>query len=383
MVTAYRIVLIHQGRHASAQALETAVHHAVSDFRDISELLEFSSTLSDEPTPQVVAYLASASGKSSRAVNEVIDAALDRDVSILPIASPDGPGDITWQLPDRIAHLNAASWAGDGTQVATMLLAMLGLVEKERKVFISYRRSETSALAVQIHTELAQRRFDVFLDRFAVEPGVDFQPRLYEELGDKAFVLLLESPELRHSRWVRDEIAYAQSRRIEFLALTLPGMVSSELVSTIDDAFRLRLDASDLSDDGTLSPDGLAVVLDKIELGHARALRRRREQILGSVRKKLQDDGCTCSPVDDWCVVAHEPSGRSGLFWVTPRRPEPTDFHSLSRHHDRVKIDSGLDCLNSSVVHEAGRLAADHQNLLDWLSRISGRGLATVATCSV
>ena len=304
---AYRIVLIHEGRHASAQALETAVHHAVSDFRDISELLEFSSTLSDEPTPQVVAYLASVSGKSSRVVNEVIDAALDRDVSILPIASPDGPGDITWQLPDRIAHLNAASWAGDGTQVVTSLLEMLGLVEKERKIFISYRRSETSALAVQLHTELVQRRFDVFLDRFAVEPGVDFQRRLDEDLGDKAFVLLLESPELRQSRWVRHEILYAHSRRIEILALTLPGTASSELVPTIDDAFRLRLDPSDLSDDGTLSLDGLALVLDKIELGHARALRRRREQILGSVTEKLQAAGCTCSPADDWCVVAHGP----------------------------------------------------------------------------
>ena len=383
MVTAYRIVLIHEGRHASAQALETAVHHAVSDFRDISELLDFSSTLSDEPTPQVVAYLASASGKSSRVVNDVIDAALDRDVSILPIASPDGPGDISWQLPDRIAHLNAASWAGDGTQVATSLLEMLGLVEKERKIFISYRRSETSALAVQLHTELVQRRFDVFLDRFAVEPGVDFQRRLDEDLGDKAFVLLLESPKLRQSRWVRHEIVYAHSRRIEILALTLPGTASSELVPTIDDAFRLRLDPSDLSDDGTLSPDGLALVLDKIELGHARALRRRREQILGSVTEKLQAAGCTCSPADDWCVMAHGPSGRSGLFWVTPRRPEPRDFHSLSRHHDRVKSDSGLDCLHSSVVHDAGRLAADHQNLLDWLSGISGRALATVATCSV
>ncbi len=383
MVTAYRIVLIHEDCHASAQALETAVTRAVSDFPDISNLLEFSSTLTDERTPQVVAYLASASGKSSPIVNGVIDAALDRNISILPISSPDRPGEISRQLPARIAHLNAAIWEGDGTQVAVSLLEMLGLVEKERKIFISYRRSETSTLAVQLHTELVQRRFDVFLDRFAVEPGVDFQRRLDEDLGDKAFVLLLESPHLRDSRWVRHEIVYAHSRRIEILALTLPGTTSSELVPTIDDAFRLRLDASDLSDDGSLSPDGLALVLDEIELGHARALRRRREQILGSVTEKLQAAGCTCSPADDWCIVARGPSGRSGLFWMTPRRPEPRDFHSLSHHHDRVKNDSGLDDLHGCVVHEAGRLAADHQNLLDWLSGISGKGLTTVATCSV
>ena len=229
MVTMYRIVIIHEGCHASAKALETAVNRALSDFPDISNLLEFSSALTDERTPQVVAYLASVSGKSSPIVNGIIDTALDRDVSILPIGNLDRPGEIGWQLPARIAHLNVAFWEGDGAQVATSLLEMLGLVEKERKIFISYRRSETSALAVQLHTELVQRRFDVFLDRFAVEPGVDFQRRLDEDLGDKAFVLLLESPELRDSRWVRHEIAYAHSRRIEILALTLPGTASSEL----------------------------------------------------------------------------------------------------------------------------------------------------------
>ena len=195
--------------------------------------------------------------------------------------------------------------------------------------------------------------------------------------------MLLESPELRHSPWVQHEISYAHARRIEILSLTLPGMGRSELVPTIDNAFRLRLDPSDLSDGETLSPDCLALVLARIELGHARALRRRREQILGSVTQKLQADGCSCSPVDDWCVVVHGPGGQSGLFWVTPRRPEPRDFHSLSRHHDRVKVDSGVGHLHSSIVHEAGRLAPDHQSVLDWLSGLTGTGLATLDTCSV
>jgi len=70
-------------------------------------------------------------------------------------------------------------------------------------------------------------------------------------------------------------------------------------------------------------------------------------------------------------------------FWVTPRRPEPRDFHSLSQHHDRAKAASGLGHLHSSVVHEAGQLDPDHQSVLDWLSGLTGTGLATLATCSV
>ena len=88
-------------------------------------------------------------------------------------------------------------------------------------------------------------RFDVFLDRFALPPGEDFQKRLDEDLGDKAFVVLLESSDLRNSPWVQHEITYAHSHRIEVLALTLPGVVEAQLVPAIDEAFRIRLSEGD------------------------------------------------------------------------------------------------------------------------------------------
>ena len=315
---AYRIILVHQGLQGFAQEVKEAVTNAASDMSGIPRLLEFSTNLTDHRIPQVVAYLASTDGREDAGVSDFIAAAISRDVSILPITHPNRTGDIREQLPDCIAHINAVSWSGQGANVATALLEMLGLVEAERKVFVSYRRSQTAELAEQLHTELVQRRFNVFLDRFSVQPGVDFQRRLEEDLGDKAFVLLLESSGLRESEWVRHEIAYAHARRIEILALTLPNTNRTELVPSIDDAFRLRLGKNDISSSGTLSTGALATTLDEIELTHARALRRRREQILGSVAEKLRNDGCTCSLANDWCVFASGPNGESGLFWVTP-----------------------------------------------------------------
>ena len=383
VASSYRIVLLHQGLDSFARDVKDAVTSAASDLLGISKLLEFSGELSLDRIPQVVAYLASAESRDSEAVKQLIDVALNRDVSVLPIIHTDRAEDIHGQLPTSIARLNAVLWSQRGANVATSLLEMLGLVETERKVFVSYRRTQTSELAVQLHTELVQRRFDVFLDRFSVEPGVDFQRRLDEDLGDKAFVLLLESSDLRESKWIRHEIAYAHARRIEILALTLPDTDRKQLVPSIDDAFRLRLRKNDILPDQTLSSNALGTILDAIELAHARALRRRREQILGSVYEKLRLEGSTCSPTDDWCVFAAAPNGKAGLFWVTPRRPEPKDFHSLSQQHARVKQIPGITKLKASVVHEAGQLAGDHQELLDWLSTLSGGGLATVGTCSV
>ena len=359
-----------------------AIFNAAEDLTNVANLLEVSSDLSEEGIPQVVAYLASEAGREDDRVIEVIEAALARDVAILPVVRGDETGSVTDKLPERLRRLNAASWTENRVVVATSLLQMLGLVEAERKVFISYRQSETRELAGRLHATLVERGFDVFLDRFSVEPGADFQRRLDEDLGDKAFVLLLESSGLEESKWVRHEIAYAHARRIEILALTLPDCTNR--VRAIDNAFRHELAQGDVTGVGTLTSGALASTLDTIELAHARALRRRREQILGSVTRKLQIGGCECQPADDWCVLATRPwKGESGLFWVTPRRPTTRDFYALSRQHERVAGAEGHAKLKGAVVHESGRLADDYHELMDWVSRLSGKELATVGTCSL
>ena len=180
---------------------------------------------------------------------------------------------------------------------------------------------------------------------------------------------------------MRHEIAYAHARRIEVLALTFPDCTNH--VYAIDEAFRLRLAKGDVMNDEALSLDALASTLDAIELAHARALRRRREQILGSVRQKLRMEGCECEPEDNWCVLATRSGNRdSGLFWVTPRRPTTTDFRGLSQQHKRVAA-GGVWNLKGAVVHDVGRLADDYQELMDWLAGLSGNELETIGTCSL
>ena len=228
-----------------AEHVKDAVLKAAEGLEDASTSLDISSELSENGVPQVVAYLGSEAGREDAGVIQVMEAALASDVAILPIVREDEDGSVTDKLPESLRRLNAVPWKEDGVAVATSILRMLGLVEAERKVFISYRQSETRELATQLHTTLVQRGFDVFLDRFSVEPGIDFQRRLEEDLGDKAFVLLLESNGLEESKWVRHEIAYAHAHRIETLALTLPDCTNR--VRAIDNAFRHELAQGDVT----------------------------------------------------------------------------------------------------------------------------------------
>ena len=341
MATTYRIALLHKDLDRLAEEVECAVVDAAAYLTDIANLLEFSSNLSGEDIPQVVAYLANEQGSDDVRVCDIIDEAVRRDMAILPVVTTRRPDDIREQLPVRMSTSQCCA-LGEVMASTWQLRYWRYWVLSRRNARFLFHIAETKPvnLAEQLHTALVQRRFDVFLDRFSVEPGEDFQCRLEEDLGDKAFVLLLESSELCESQWVRHEIAYAHARRIEMLALTLPNC--SKLVPTIDDAFRLRLSEDDVSGSGALSVDALEKTLHVIELAHARALRRRREQILGSVTEKLRIAGCTCHPVDDWCILATGVKGESALFWVTPRRPEPGDFYSLSKQHQRVTRNRGV-----------------------------------------
>jgi hypothetical protein len=210
-----------------------------------------------------------------------------------------------------------------------------GNAEAQRRLFLSYRRLETSSVALQLREHLSRRAFDVFLDRFSVPPADDFQRRIDIELSDKAFVLLLESRSAVGSPWVQHEVAYALSHGISLLALCMPETRDEDLFASVDEAFRLRLDAHALEnadapagpDDRVLVHRALDVVLDTIEVRYARQLRRRRTSLLGSLEQWLLDAGRAPERLgDERALAAHDPDE---VFMITPRAPAPADLRRL------------------------------------------------------
>jgi hypothetical protein len=239
-------------------------------------------------------------------------------------------------------------------------------------------------MAIQLHTALVQRQFDVFLDRFSVPPGVDFQERLDEDLCDKAFVVLLESSNLRDSRWVQHEISYAHSHRIDLLAVTMPSVADADLVPAIDDAFRIRLAEDDLEEDGeTLSERSRDVILGRIEVAHARSVRRRREQLVGSLTDSLLRDGCNCDSVEEWSVLATARDRRPAVFFVTARRPQPEDLRTLHFVCGRVTEHLGIHDVSASVAHDVEHVTEQHRGLLEWVAEPRSLDVKRLLDCQL
>ena len=378
----YTLVILHEGEDEWAEQVEARIRFVCTQVLLRDDLLE---RLDDVGAAQgspdayaVVVYLASGSGCASERIAGELDLARREAYTVVPIVRPGA--EIATVMPVGIRRLNALEWGDESPALALLLLRAFGLIEIERRLFLSYRRAETSALALQLRDALSRRGYDVFLDRFSVPPGADFQRRIDIELSDKAFVLLVESSSAVHSPWVQHEVTYALSHHIAVLSLTMPDVGPPGVFEAVDEALRHRLKVGDFENDA-LDPDGvltdasLATVLDAIEVVSARQLRRKRSQLLGTMRDWLSQAGFEWQAVTDWGGVASRANSSPKAMMVTARPPSARAL----RETDILR--RGADCPTGTLVHDTIDQDPDSAELLGWI--MSDRPLTTVALAAM
>ena len=383
MQASYQLALVHYGHDDFATEIRTHVRKRCAEVLGSSRLLNIRDGAPDAALGShvVVAYLASLRGAQHANVAAEMQQAMRLGFPILPIVRNSDRGPTANKLPTAIAHLNAVDWEEDRSFAVATILQWLGLTEDERRIFLSYVRRDSALVAEQLHGRMQERQFDVFLDRFSVPPGADFQRRLSEDLADKAFMLLIESEGIRDSGWVQYEINYALSHRIGVMAITLPN-IAEEKLAPIDEAFRFRLLESDMQH-GRVKEDCLHKLFERIETVHAGALRRRRDQLLGSLIASLRSDGCSCEPLDNWAIVATAPERRPSVYLVTPRRPRTEDLHTLDLIHGRAEASKGVTGIGACLAHDVEHIADDHSDLLDWVASPRSLGIERLGNCQL
>ena len=98
----------------------------------------------------------------------------------------------------------------------------LGLQRSKRKIFISYARMDSSAVAHQLREAFTARWYSVFMDTISIRPGAVFQEELLQELADSDAVGLLNSPNVKHRPYVQQEIAFADQAGVSGIQVVWP-----------------------------------------------------------------------------------------------------------------------------------------------------------------
>jgi hypothetical protein len=372
---AYTALILHRDEADWAAEVRDAVRDQSQTAWLDPDLVACVTELPREPSgPAVALYLATMQGRDDPKLQITVAAALEAGIAVVPVIRPGD--DFHAAVPEALSPINAIPWDVAGHDVAQYVLSALGIAEPERQVFISYRRSDAAPVAEALWHRLSERRFDVFLDRFSVPPGVDFQTRLRAELSDKAFAIIIESPDAAGSPWVEYEVAYAFGHSIGVRALTLPGTSPRQLFRVIPEPLRIRLaDADVATTTGSrvqLVDAALSRTVRAIETAHEEVLARRREQLLLGARDQLRGAGWSVREVAGWTLLA---SGQSGtqLVRVTPRAPRPMDLWQLDRERTRLAragvIENGV---RGRLVHASADIEPDSVALIEWIGDTRG-----------
>ncbi len=275
-------------------------------------------------------------------------------------------------VPRAWQGINVCFWKQHPVEALWAVLQRAGLTPEENRIFISYVRKDATPVADQLFEALTKEGFDVFLDRYSVPIGVQFQQRLSQDLCDKAMVVLLNSKNLTQSRWVEEEIAIIKSYRLGLLELRFPA--GKERRDIDSDYTRLLIPndfdpgGSSYPDDGTekLSESKLAYIVSEIKKVHGRALHRRRYELIDNFAAALVSVGKTATALPDGTfLLGPSGAGVETVVGLTVRPPELGDFCAL---HQRGNVSTGR---TGWLISPSPLFLAQRQAQIAWLANIS------------
>lgn len=160
----------------------------------------------------------------STADTALVTELIDDSIVIAPVVSDFSQ--VNAEVPPQLRHVNAIVLGTNDegiTRLVTLVLETFRLLRRERRLFISYKRTGSQPLADRLYDALDARGFDVFIDVRSVPPAADFQSQLWHRMSDSDVVVLIDTPGFREGRWTAEELARANATNVQILHLLWPG----------------------------------------------------------------------------------------------------------------------------------------------------------------
>lgn len=376
----YRIYIIREDKAQWASKLRNAINDDLTR-HNIRINLRFLSNLNgiDEVScPSVAVYLGSSQSCNSQSCINSIHRAFDLGIFIIPVVEDENF--FREHVPEQLHPINAFYWRGafPAQELARRVLMELGLTEKERRAFISYRRTDGVGMADQFFEELSKRKFTVFLDRFDVEAGRDFQHEIKESLEEIAFLLVVEPPDAYQSKWIcEDEVNYALRHHMAILIITWP---STQIpIPNTEGLPRIYLNNNDLINAGNyqkLSDQTLDRIVNELEYWHADGLLRRRRYLLESIKNEVLQHYSTCMNIGNWTLLLRNGLNQREdiLLGITPRVPNANDLYHLDNPSLRL---NNISLIRKFLIHlTEPSIFEERTHFLKWV--IDNRPIQTI-----
>ncbi len=350
--------------------LENYFNAMVCNYFDISFNILHNQIKHDEEGPKIIIFFGTKDSKESTECLELLNKGKDLGIFIIPVI--DNQEDFNECIPDILKDINSFYWKekkNPELRLIRKILENLGINEQQRKIFISYRRIDGLGMADQIFDRLIRQRFNAFLDKYDVDVGRDIQQEIYESIEDKAFVLVIESPDAHNSHWISTEIHYALTHEIPVLLISWCS--EDEKISDAIGLPKIEFDRNnDLVKDGKyfiIKEDFIEDVMNQIEKYHSYGLNQRRNDFIIDIENDFKPHYNNFTYLKNWIIYfTYSKRGEPDkLITITPRIPQPYDlyvFESFSKKIPNFKEDS-----KKILYHKSEIIPKFHNKLLKWI----------------
>lgn len=245
--------------------------------------------------------------------------------------------------------------------IVNHILESFNLLRHQRKIFISYKRTDTREFALELYDLLESRNYNVVLDTHSIHKGCDFQNELWHQMMDSDLVLLLDSRNFLSSNWCRDELAKALSKHITIVRLKFPDSLTND--GSTDSLITITVPRPE-AEARTFTPETKRKIVECIEDCRSRALAARQTRIITEFIRKAQMNLKTVTRNDYETLSYRSPvDGKLFYFFPTIGIPDSNDFYRVE-----IKWEKELEpCDSCFLLYDETDILREWIEHLHWL----------------
>lgn len=279
----------------------------------------------------------------------------------------------TKQIPEQLKNINGYELTSEDKieGLVSYILEGLSLLRSSRRLFISYRREESSTVAIQLFEQLEKAGFDVFLDTHSVRPGSLFQEELWHRMADTDVVVLLNTPGFVKSKWTVEELAKANAMSVGVVQLIWPTHnLEGEAkicipIKLSKDHFEFK--SSDCSySESKLCDDVVSEIISKTESLRARTLAARHDNMIKEFVASAKRTGKLVDLHSEKYLTITKSNGSEIIVFPTVGVPHAFTYDQSKELLDRMKR---RDVEEIFLLYDHANIRERWIKHLDWLDR--------------
>jgi hypothetical protein len=273
------------------------------------------------------------------------------------------------EVPDVLWLINGVKFIDDKIDsMVNVAFEELRLLRKKRRVFISYKRSDSAAVANQLYDVLSRCQFDVFLDTYSIRGAADFQAELRHRITDCDVLVQLNSQGFKDSNWCKDEISEANARRVGVLQVNWPG-VSPDAADQLSVTKRLHdIDFKRKRykrNTSVLKSKVLNEIALTVEAIRARNIAARQDNLTGEFVKEANRQGRTIIK-DPIFLVEQKSTGKFWYYIPAIGVPQSVDCHESIKMLERW---NGMMADKVFLIYDDLSILPNWIAHLDWMNK--------------